>query len=94
MSEAVRYRVAEGVSYERVGNEVVVVSVQRGVYFGLDEVASIIWTTLAGGHGIDQAVEAVIEEYDVDPKRARYDAIEIIDRWLRENLLVAPGEGQ
>lgn len=87
----IRYRVPEGVTYERVDDGVVVVSIPRGAYFGLDEVASEVWSVVTAGGTVEQAVESILEQYDVGRAEARRDVLELVDRWLALELLVAPG---
>lgn len=84
-----QYCVATDVSFERLGEETVLVSFRHGAYFGLDEIATLIWTTLAAGGSVQTAVDAISREYDVDPEKAGRDALALIDKWIDMKLLTA-----
>jgi hypothetical protein len=71
---------AEGslVSSDVGGGERVVLSIDRGMYFGLDEVASHIWELIQSPARVEEIHASVLAEFDVTETRA----IEDVDGFL------------
>lgn len=88
-----RVRVAPSVLSREVHGEAVLLQLDSGEYFGLDEVATRIWQ-LISEHGDLQAVEAAMcDEYLVEPDAASRDLQALVGQLLDKQLLevVAPG---
>lgn len=45
----------------------------------LNELGSLVWERIDGARTVGQIVEAVLQEYEVDPEAARGDILEFID---------------
>jgi len=56
-----------------LGDEVILLNVESGLYFGLDPVGTRIWELLVEGTSEQEIVGRVLDEYDVEPERARTD---------------------
>ncbi|MRD46820.1 PqqD family protein [Caenimonas koreensis] len=72
----------------RVGEEVVLLDLLTGTYFGLDPVGSRVWDLLAAGHSLAQVSGVVIDEYDVTPEAFGKD-LEALLRDLQARGLIA-----
>jgi hypothetical protein len=46
-----------------------------------------VWELLATDHSVDHLVEEVVEQFDVDPERARIDVLAFLDDLGRLGLL-------
>jgi hypothetical protein len=58
----------------------VLLNVDTGRYFGLDEVATRIWKQLQDGATEADLVDGLVAEYDVDAERARVDLLAFLER--------------
>jgi Coenzyme PQQ synthesis protein D (PqqD) len=58
-------RVADGVVFNRVGDELVLLDLNRGVYYGLNPIGAHIWQLLSEGVAEGELVDRLCEEYDV-----------------------------
>lgn len=87
MDRAVRYALRDGVMFNRVGIEIVLLDLDKGIYLGLDEVGSRVWELLMASHSEAEAVDAIAAEYDVDPSRAEQDVAELIADLERHALV-------
>ncbi|HEY1292378.1 MAG TPA: PqqD family protein [Chloroflexota bacterium] len=67
----------------------VLLNVQTGRYFGLDDVATHLWKQLLEGASEAQLVDSVLAEYDVEPERARGDVTNFLQRLEVLGLLQA-----
>ena len=61
--------------------------VEAGVYFGLDEVGLRIWNLLVAGTTETELFDRLLAEYDVEPDQLRSDIGEFLDDLEAEGLL-------
>ena len=54
----------------RVGDEIVILDVGSGRYFGLNDVGAVIWDRLEHDATRDDLVDAVVASFDVDRNQA------------------------
>jgi len=86
-TEPQRVTVADGVVFRELGEESVLLHLGTGRYFGLDPVATRMWSALAQAGTIEEAVATLAEEYDVGENRLRRDLLELAES-LAERRLV------
>ena len=67
--------------------EFVILHLRAGVYFGLNEVASRIWTLVQEPRTIQQIKAAVLAEYDVDPERCERDVLTLLHELATRELI-------
>jgi hypothetical protein len=80
-------RIPPRISFRRVRDEMALLNLDTGVYFGLDEVGARMWELVAE-HGCLQLVaEQMEKEYDVDPVRLRQDLLRLVDELMAKRLL-------
>lgn len=69
---------------------VVMMDVDKGVYFELDPIATRIWTLLGtAGRPVTEVCDALVEEYDVTPDACRRDVLGFLAE-ARELGIVEP----
>ena len=73
---------------EDMGGETVILDLQQSRYCSLNGVGSRMLTLVQEKLSLDEVVQALVEEYDADAKSIRQDLAELIDRLVREGLLV------
>ncbi len=61
-----RYVQSKQVVQSKIDDEVVMMDIESGFYFGLNSVASIIWELLKDGKTVDELADYLITEYDVN----------------------------
>ncbi len=71
----------------RVDDEMVILDVMSGRYFGLNEVGALIWDRLGAECTRDELVEAVTTAYDVDRNQASSDVDDLIDQLTDRSLI-------
>lgn len=82
---------ANGVVGTRQGDTTVLLDVNRGMYYTLNEVGGRIWELLGEGVAVPAIVERLQEEYDVAAETLVTDATGLIDRLLRVKLIRPAG---
>jgi hypothetical protein len=84
---ATRLHPSPTVHARRFDEDLILLDLGGGMYYSLDAVGSTIWEALAGGQTTDEAVAAVLAEYEVDEATARADAGRLIAELLAAGLL-------
>ncbi|MDD2800278.1 MAG: PqqD family peptide modification chaperone [Methylobacter sp.] len=67
--------------------EVVLMSIEKGAYFGLNRVLSCIWQILETPTTVSQLCAILQDEYDVEPEVCKRDVFEALEK-LAENKLI------
>ncbi len=79
------------VAFRELDGELVILNLETGTYFGLDEVGARAWR-LIGDHGsLGDVFEALRSEYQVAPPVLEHDLLELVDQLCAKGLTcVAP----
>ena len=94
MSESPRrVRVSPSALYREVQGEAVLLQLDNGEYFGLDEVATRIWQLLDANSDLDAVRDALVNEYDVAEDRAANDLSHLVDELISKHLLEVDDDG-
>ena len=81
------FAVSPAVVFRQLEDGAVLLDLESGVYFGLDEVGTRVWTLLLE-RGTPAAVcDAMLSEFEVDPEVLAGDVLRLVDE-LRRNGLV------
>jgi hypothetical protein len=79
------------VIFRTVGAESILLNLDGGLYYGLDEVGTRVWTLLADLSG-EEVCQRLVQEFEVTIDQARTDVAALIDQLLERGLL-AESEG-
>ena len=82
-----RASIPKDVMVRDVAGESVILNLNTGTYFGLDEVGTHIWNALQQAGTIQEAYASLIGEYDVDPETLRIDFQNLIEELVKHGLL-------
>lgn len=74
----------------RVADEVVLLDLASGHYFGLDAVGARAWELLVEGRALPQVVDTLADEYEVTREQLEADLARLLEE-LRAAGLVATG---
>ena len=78
----------EVVSQELEG-ELVLLSLDRAEYFGLNATGTHIWNGLVSGLALGEIATRLAEAFDVDVERARADVLALARKLVEEGLATA-----
>jgi Coenzyme PQQ synthesis protein D (PqqD) len=87
VTTATRFQISANVHARRFDDELVVLHLGVGAYFSLDPVGSTIWDQLVDGKGAEEAVAAILAEYDIDEATARADVERLAEELVEAGLL-------
>lgn len=68
--------------------EVLMMNVNTGNYYGLNEVASYVWNQLAQPLTVRALCDAIVGEFDVAPDTCQADALSFLENMLKDGLLL------
>lgn len=71
----------------QVGEENVMLDLEKGAYFGLDPVGARVWQLLAEGMTLAQACDSLMEEYDVSREDIERDVIALAEHLAANGLI-------
>ena len=80
-------RVPEGVMVREVQGEAVLLHLDTGEYFGLDQIATRIWQLIVEKKDLKAVEAAMCEEYDADPEVVAKDLRELVDELVTKRIL-------
>jgi len=83
------FEISTGVIAQKVGDEVVVLDVGSGTYFGLDPVGARIWEMIGEGWTLLRICDAMLVEYDVTRETMECDILNLVEALRKENLVGA-----
>jgi hypothetical protein len=90
VSLADRVTASPNVIFRALGNEAIVLSLDGGMYFGLDEVGMRIWQLLET-HDLAGVAAALAGEYDIEPALVESDVVAFVETLAGKGLVQRAG---
>jgi len=82
-----KVKIPEGVVFQKVGEEIVFLNLDTGIYFGLDPVGSRIWDLLVEKGTLQSVFESMKEEYEVAPEELQKDILLLVQELQVKRLV-------
>ena len=92
ISFSARVVVPPHVLLQQVGEESVLLNLEKECYFGLDPVGTRMWEALTKANTVDAAYQELLSTYDVDEQRLRQDLEKLIENLFENGLLETSDE--
>jgi coenzyme PQQ biosynthesis protein PqqD len=83
-----RLRHRDRVLAQRAEDSLVLLDLDGGEYFALDEVSGRVWDLCDGTRDVDSVIAALSSEYEAPVETIREDVQELLEELVDENLLV------
>jgi len=71
-------RVSSNQVYSRLGDEVAILELDQGVYYGLNDTGSFLWNLMQKPVRVNEMRAALVEEFDVDAETAEKDLLRVL----------------
>ena len=71
----------------QIGEEVVMLDMESGFYFGLNSVASVIWGLLADEIGFEALIDQLMAQFNVERSVCEADTQELLEQMLDKNII-------
>jgi coenzyme PQQ biosynthesis protein PqqD len=83
-----RPRRREGVLAQEAQGQTVLLRLDDGSYYALDEVGATIWELCDGQRSLEEVIAALCAEFDAPEATVRADVLDFVSELQRERLLV------
>ena len=83
-----KVEIPEQVTYSEVDGEMVLLNLESGKYYGLDEVGARSYALLAEHSSLQAAFQALLTEYEVETDRLEGDLIALVKDLVEHGLLL------
>lgn len=84
---ASRIVVAEAAIFRELNGEAVLLNLDTGIYFGLDEVGTRMWQLMERHGRLDTVRDAIVGEFDVDAPTAERDLLALAEALCAKGLV-------
>jgi hypothetical protein len=71
-------RVPEREVSSHLGDEVAILELDRGVYYGLNDTGAFLWNLMQKPVRVNEMRAALVEEFDVDAETAEKDLLRVL----------------
>jgi hypothetical protein len=71
----------------KIGEEVVMLDMDSGFYFGLNSVASVIWGLLANEISFEALIDQLMAQFDVERSLCEADTKELLEQMVEKNII-------
>ena len=75
------------VMFQEVSGEMVLLDLASENYFGLDEIGARIWGLIESGSSIGEAMDTLMEEYEVERDVLEKDVENLLEKLLEAGLI-------
>jgi hypothetical protein len=82
-----RVNVPPDVMARSVGDEIVILDLAKGTYFGLDPVGAKIWQLLTDRKTLREICDLIVVEYDVGPEVFERDLLHLLEELVAQGLV-------
>ena len=70
-----------------IDDEVVMMHIKTGKYYGLDDIGSRIWELMENKIQVKTIIEQLLKEYNVDEQECEKDVLELLEQLESNNLI-------
>jgi hypothetical protein len=70
-----------------LGEEVILLHLENGLYFGLENVGARIWKLLQKPVRVKEIERALLEEYDVEPETCHAEVVNLLNKLIDQKLV-------
>lgn len=81
------YKLSSDILLQEVANEIVILNLADGQYYGLNEIGARVIQLMSRGENIDSITETLLQEFDVEQAVLEKDIQTLIEE-LRQHALV------
>jgi hypothetical protein len=89
MNLETKFIVPSGVIARQLSGEAIILDIESGTYFGLNEVGARIWEMLESGETLEAVCARLLEEFEVSREQLQGDVLALVDE-LKDRRLIEP----
>lgn len=89
MIQSQRFKInSPAVINDTIEGESVIINLQNGFYYSLDDIGSVIWNGLINQYSIEEIISAFITRFSEDKERVIKEMTELVSELKKESLIV------
>ncbi|EOU1604722.1 lasso peptide biosynthesis PqqD family chaperone [Clostridium perfringens] len=77
----------EDVDVTELNKEKIMMDLDKGKYFMLNETGSAIWDTINEPKSVSEIIESIIKEYDIDRETCESKVLEYLEKLRHEEIV-------
>lgn len=70
-----------------LGEETAMLDMKDGIYYGLNDMGTIIWGFIQEPITLKEIVDKILEEYEVDEETCFQDLVELVQEMIKNHLV-------
>jgi hypothetical protein len=70
-----------------LGEEIILLHLENGQYFGLEQVAATIWRLLESPRTVKEIEDVLLEQYDIDPEMCHAEVVGLLTDLMDQGLV-------
>ena len=70
-----------------VDDDLVMMSLEKGIYYGLDAIGSQIWESIAQPVSVQTLCQQLMEKFEVEPAQCQADVLAFLNELLTEEMI-------
>jgi methyltransferase-like protein len=78
--------------YCKVEDEMVLLGMEDGIYYGLNPVGAFIWEQIKEPKTIDEIKDAILEQYDVEKVECETDLMKLLQELTEKGIVIVQDE--
>ena len=83
------YKLTDEFVWKEIGNKVVILQFDTGIYWTLNDSASLMWRHLVDGRTIEETAETLMNEFDIEADSANLDIAEFVKTCIEKKMLAS-----
>lgn len=81
-------QVSDEIVSSKLDDQVVMMSIDKGAYYGLDEIGSRTWELLASPRTVTGLCDILVQEYDVAREECEQDILALLNELAEKDLIL------
>lgn len=90
--KSTRIRRNPDIIFNKIEDEVVMLSFEKGEYYGLDKTGSVIWTLLEKEMTFQELIESILLFFEITEEQCEKDTLEFLYDLHSRKLLLIEGD--
>ena len=74
--------------HSTMDDEIVMMSVQQGLFFGIDKIGTHIWNLLGNQAKVEDLIEKLVEYYDVERSLCEKDTLFFLNKMQEKDVIL------
>jgi hypothetical protein len=87
ISMKTRFKCADRIISSDIGEEIVMMSIDKGKYYSLKGPSGRVWQLIQDGQSVGSIIQVLLNEYDVQPEQCEEELLSLL-RDMRDGSLI------